>query len=94
MPESTTPDRSDTPAVALGPTSLALGTFSAVSGWVPVFAALPFAVLASGLAVTFGAAGIHYAARHRIGRLWTAVAGTALGAVGLAVTIGLGWSLA
>ncbi|MGW0700248.1 hypothetical protein ACWD0A_13245 [Streptomyces sp. NPDC002867] len=93
MPESTVPDRTDTPAVALGPTSLVLGAFSAVGIWGLAFATFPFAIIAGGLAVTLGAAGIHYAARHGIGRLWTAVAGTALGAVGLVGALGLAWSL-
>lgn len=46
-------------------------------------ATLPWSVMAGGHAVTFGATGIHYA-RQGVGRMWTAVAGTTLGAVGLA----------
>jgi len=86
--------RSDTPAVALGPTALVLGVFSAVGAWVPalVFATLPWAFMAGALAVTFGTWGIHHA-RHGSGRLWTAVAGTTLGAVGCAGTITLLWAL-
>ncbi|WP_460071788.1 hypothetical protein [Streptomyces sp. YKOK-I1] len=87
MPESVTPDRSDTPAVALGPTALMLGIISAVGAWPAfMFAVFPWSILAGALSVTFGAMGIHYA-RLGAGRLWTAVAGTTLGATGLAVAI-------
>ncbi|MFH8568242.1 hypothetical protein [Streptomyces sp. NPDC017993] len=96
MPESTTtvPDRADTPAVALGPTALALGTFSVLVAWVPAFGlgAFPLAIIAGGLAVTLGATGIHYA-RLGTGRLWTAIAGTTFGATGLAGVITLLWTL-
>lgn len=88
------PEPIDTPAVALGPTALVLGAFSAVGAWVPtlVLATLPWAVIAGGLAVTFGAMGIHHA-RLGAGRMWTAVAGTALGAIGFAGTATLLWAL-
>lgn len=93
MPEPTAPDGTDSPAVALGPTSLALGTFSAVGAWAPAlaFAVLPWGFIAGALAVTFGASGI-YCARHGNGRMWTAVAGTILGTTGLAGTITLIWA--
>ncbi|WP_093801573.1 hypothetical protein [Streptomyces sp. Wb2n-11] len=78
MPESTVPDQADTPAVALGPTSLVLGVVSAVWPWVPLF---PPALMAGPLAVTFGVAGMHCAGQG-VGRMRTAVAGTVLGAVG------------
>ncbi|WP_460062284.1 hypothetical protein [Streptomyces sp. YKOK-I1] len=87
MPESATPDRSDTPAVALGPTALMLGAISAVGAWPAfVFAVFPWSILAGALSVTFGAAGVYYA-RLGTGRLWTAVTGAALGATGLAGAI-------
>jgi hypothetical protein len=94
MPDLDVSDRSDTPAVALGPTALVLGAFSAVGAWVPalVFVTLPWAIIAGALAVTFGAWGTHYA-RRGTGRLWTAVAGTTLGAVGCAGTVALLWAL-
>ncbi|MFI9050820.1 hypothetical protein [Streptomyces sp. NPDC053427] len=90
MPEPTVPDRTDTPAVALGPTALVLGALSAAGAWAPALALVtfPWALIAGGLAVTFGAAGIHYA-RHGIGHLWAATAGTTLGALGLAGTLAL-----
>lgn len=93
MPEPTVSDRTDTPAVALGPTALVLGAFSAICAWVPalVLATLPWGFIAGVLAVTFGAAGIHYAV-HGIGRLRTAIAGTTLGTVGLVGTITLIWA--
>ena len=68
----------DSPAVALGPTSLAFGVIGALTSF--VFS--PFALIAGGLAVTFGAAGMHYA-RQGVGRMWTAALGTVLGTVGL-----------
>lgn len=94
MPEPTVPDRTDTPAVALGPTALVLGALSAIGAWAPALAlvTLPWASIAGALAVTFGAAGIHHA-RHGVGRLWTALAGTTLGAIGFAGTIVLIWAL-
>ncbi|MEW2403317.1 hypothetical protein [Streptomyces sp. NPDC046862] len=94
MPESTAPVRTDTPATALGPTALVFGVLSAVGAWVPalVWVTLPWAILAGALAVTFGVAAIHYA-RQGIGRMWTAVAGTALGGAGFAGTVTLLWAL-
>lgn len=88
MPEPTVPDRTDTPAVALGPTALVLGVIS-VAG---AFVALPMMIIAGALAVTLGAAGIHYAC-HGVGRLWAAIAGTTLGAIGFVGTITLIWAL-
>ncbi|WP_329314814.1 hypothetical protein [Streptomyces sp. NBC_01262] len=92
MPDLVASDRSDTPTVALGPTALVLGAFSAVAAWVPalVFVTFPWAFIAGALAVTFGAWGIYHA-RQGTGRLWTAVAGTTLGAVGCAGTVALLW---
>jgi hypothetical protein len=88
------PAGSDSPAVALGPTSLVLGAFSALGAWVPplAFVTLPWATIAGALAVTFGAAGIHCARRGVGGRLRTATAGTVLGASGLAGTLALLWA--
>ncbi|MFF7654806.1 hypothetical protein ACFZCY_34070 [Streptomyces sp. NPDC007983] len=83
MPAPTTVNRADTPAVALGPTALVLGVLS-VAGFVPPllsFFTLPLAPITGGLAVTLGAMGIHHA-RRGAGRLWMAVAGTALGGLG------------
>jgi hypothetical protein len=93
MPEPTVSDRNDTPAVALGPTALVLGVISAVGAWAPAlaFATLPWAFIAGALAVTLGAAGIHHA-RHGAGRLWTAIAGTTLGTIGLVGAITLIWA--
>ncbi|MFG2890947.1 hypothetical protein [Streptomyces sp. NPDC048248] len=92
MPESTTtaPRRAESPAVALGPTALVLGVLSAVGAWAPALTlgAFPLAIIAGGLAVTLGAAGIH-CARRGAGRLWTAIAGTAFGVVGLTGVITL-----
>lgn len=68
----------DSPAVALGPTALVFGVISVLAS----FALFPFALIAGGLAVTFGVAGMHHA-RQGIGRMWTATLGTALGTVGL-----------
>jgi hypothetical protein len=61
---------------------------------VPVlaFASPPWAIIAGALAVTFGAAGIYHA-RHGTGRLWTAIAGTTLGTIGLTGPIALLWAL-
>ncbi|MFE7354321.1 hypothetical protein ACFU8Q_14215 [Streptomyces sp. NPDC057543] len=97
MPEPTVPDPTDTPAVALGPTALVLGAISAISAigaWVPAlaFVAFPWTILAGALAITFGAAGIHYV-RRGTGRLWTAIAGTALGTIGLVGSIALIWAI-
>ncbi|GHI02363.1 hypothetical protein AQI88_13530 [Streptomyces cellostaticus] len=78
------PGRNDSPAVALGPTSLVLGALAAVGAWPSLMlAVLPWSFIAGPLAVTFGLAGMHYA-RQGIGRMWTAVAGTTLGAIGVA----------
>ncbi|MFE2432707.1 hypothetical protein ACFXJ5_39125 [Streptomyces sp. NPDC059373] len=94
MPEPTVPDRTDTPAVALGPTALVLGAISAIGAWVPAFAfaTLPWGIIAGALAVTFGAMGIHHA-RRGAGRLWTAIAGTTLGAIGFTGAVTLIWAL-
>ncbi|AYN38405.1 hypothetical protein D9753_05090 [Streptomyces dangxiongensis] len=82
MSASTTPGRADAPAVGLGPTALVLGTVAAAGVWPTLtFALLPVMPIAGGLAVTFGLMGVHQA-RQGVGRLWTAVTGTALGAVG------------
>ncbi|MFI9170435.1 hypothetical protein [Streptomyces lincolnensis] len=83
MSAVTTPRQDDSPATALGPVALILGLVAATGAWPALmFATLPWSLIAGGLAVTFGASGIHYA-RQGIGRMWTAVAGTTLGAVGL-----------
>ncbi|MFJ8462984.1 hypothetical protein [Streptomyces swartbergensis] len=79
----------DTPATALGPTALVLGTFSAAGTWVFL---IPWTVLAGALAITFGAMGMHHA-RRGTGRMWTAAAGTTLGAVGFIGTATLLWSM-
>jgi hypothetical protein len=68
----------DSPAVALGPTALVLGVIAVLAS----FALFPFALIAGGLAVTFGAAGMHYA-RQGVGRMWPATLGAVLGTVGL-----------
>ncbi|MFJ9854449.1 hypothetical protein [Streptomyces sp. NPDC101150] len=88
MTKPTAPDRTDTPAVALGPTALVLGAISVLGAWTPALALglLAWTIIAGGLAVTFGAAGIHYA-RHGAGRLWKSVAGIILGTIGLAGVI-------
>ncbi|MBT2368951.1 hypothetical protein J7E88_27460 [Streptomyces sp. ISL-10] len=93
MPEPTVSDRTDSPAVALGPTSLVLGALSAVGAWVPAlaFVTLPWGFIAGALAVTFGTSGIYYA-RHGDGRMWTAAAGTTLGTIGLTGTVTLIWA--
>ena len=90
MTEPTVADRTDTPAVALGPTALVLGVISAVGAWTPwlVFLMLPWTIITGGLAVALGAIGIHHA-RRGAGRLWTAVAGTVLGSLGLAGILAL-----
>ena len=89
MSAPTAPGHSDSPAVALGPTSLVFGIVSAAAVWPTLtFVLLPWSILAGGLAVTFGLTGMHYA-RQGVGRMWSATAGTALGATGLTVIIGL-----
>lgn len=70
--------RQDSPAVALGPTALVLGVIAALTS----FVFFPFALIAGGLAVTLGAAGMHHA-RRGVGRMWTATLGTLLGTVGV-----------
>ncbi|MGW7690342.1 hypothetical protein ACWGMA_15930 [Streptomyces asiaticus] len=94
MSESTVSGQSDSPAVALGPTALVLGVFSVVGAWVPVLAlvALPWTIIAGALAVALGAMGVHHA-RRGVGRLWIAVTGTGLGAVGFGGMTALLWSL-
>jgi hypothetical protein len=79
----------DTPATALGPTALVLGAFSAVGTWAFL---IPWTVPAGALAITFGVMGMHYA-RQGTGRMWTAAAGTALGAVGFVGTVTLLWGM-
>ncbi|MEU0841572.1 hypothetical protein ABZ370_19170 [Streptomyces sp. NPDC005962] len=90
MRETTAADRSDTPAVALGPTALVLGVFSAVGVWTPtlMFFTFPWTIITGGLAIALGAMGIHHA-RRGAGRLWTAVAGTTLGGIGFAGVVWL-----
>ncbi|MFE7270930.1 hypothetical protein [Streptomyces sp. NPDC057623] len=78
MREPTAAAQQDSPAVALGPTALAFGVIAALTS----FVISPFALIAGGLAVTFGAAGMHYA-RQGVGRMWPAALGTVLGTVGL-----------
>ncbi|MEW2259988.1 hypothetical protein [Streptomyces sp. NPDC047869] len=96
MSAPTTPDPTDTPAVALGPTALVLGVIAAPGLWPGLmFVVTPWSWLAGALAVTFGLAGIHYA-RRGTGRMWPAVTGTVLGFLGLAsffvlVTAVSGW---
>ncbi|ANP50180.1 hypothetical protein J2Z21_001100 [Streptomyces griseochromogenes] len=78
------PGHKDAPAVALGPTSLVLGAVAATGVWPSLaLAMLPWSFIAGPLALAFGLAGVHYA-RRGIGRMWTAVVGTALGAVSVA----------
>ncbi|MGW5448085.1 hypothetical protein [Streptomyces asiaticus] len=88
--------RSESPAVALGPTALVLGVLSAVGalgvfGFTLVLIALPWTVIAGALAIVLGAMGVHHA-RRGVGRLWVAVTGTGLGAVGFFGTTALLWS--
>ncbi|MGV4989091.1 hypothetical protein ACWC0C_06795 [Streptomyces sp. NPDC001709] len=84
MAASGSPNPSDSPAVALGPLALFFGIVAATSAWPTLtFFLFPWSLLAGGFAVTFGAMAVHYAACG-IGRLWTAVTATVLGAVGLA----------
>ncbi|GAA2248411.1 hypothetical protein GCM10010232_39710 [Streptomyces amakusaensis] len=81
-------DPADSPAVLPAPTALFFGAVAALGVSVPVFFLLtPFDAPADGLALAFGAAGIHYA-RHGVGRLWVAAAGTALGFVGFSAFVG------
>ncbi|MEU6085334.1 hypothetical protein ABZ865_00745 [Streptomyces sp. NPDC047085] len=88
------PGHKDSPAVALGPTSLVFGAVAAAGAWPSLMlAVLPWSFIAAPLALTFGLAGIHYA-RRGIGRMGTAVAGTALGAVGMAGVLTLFVALA
>lgn len=84
--------RSDSPAVALGPTAVVLGVFS-VGVWVPavVFVTFPWTTIGGALAIVLGTMGIHHA-RRGVGRLWAAVAGTALGVAGFVGTTALLWS--
>ncbi|WP_234384703.1 hypothetical protein [Streptomyces sp. MMG1121] len=83
MSASSTPRPTDSPAGALGPLALVLGAVAAAGAWPTLtFSLFPWSFLAGGFAVTFGAMGIHYAGRGH-GRLWTAVTGTVLGAIGL-----------
>ncbi|MFH9010626.1 hypothetical protein ACH4C6_04555 [Streptomyces sp. NPDC017943] len=106
MTSSTTPGDDDSPASALGSTALALGAFSAVGTW---FFLIPWTVLAGALAVTFGVMGLHHArtgtgtgtgtspgtgAGKATGRMWPAIAGTALGAAGVLGTAVLLWAMA
>ncbi|MFH8533785.1 hypothetical protein ACH4GE_35860 [Streptomyces tendae] len=84
MSEPTTPESDDTPAVALGPTSLILGTMAAVGAWPTLlFVAFPWTLLSGALSVTFGVAGLYYAC-HGVGRRWVSGVGTLLGAIALA----------
>ncbi|MFE2099743.1 MULTISPECIES: hypothetical protein [unclassified Streptomyces] len=90
----TAPGHKDSPAVALGPTSLVFGVVAAIGAWPSLMlAVLPWSFMAAPLALTFGLAGVHYA-RRGIGRMWTAVAGTALGVVGIAGVLTLFVALA
>lgn len=83
MSTATTPRQDDSPATALGPVALFLGLVAATGAWPALmFATLPWSLIAGGLAVTFGAAGMHYA-RQGVGRMWPATLGILLGAVGL-----------
>ncbi|QLH20431.1 hypothetical protein [Streptomyces sp. Rer75] len=96
MPAPTMAHRTDTPAVALGPTALVLGVFSVVGVLAIVDVlpplllsfTLPLVPIAGGLAVALGAMGIHHA-RRGAGRLWMCVAGTALGALGFVGVVAL-----
>jgi hypothetical protein len=89
MTSSKASKETDSPATALGPTALVLGTFSAAGTWAFLF---PWTVLAGALAMTFGAMGLHYA-RRGMGRVWTAAAGAVLGAIGFTGTATLIWAL-
>lgn len=84
MSGGTARDPADSPAAALGCTALFLGLGAATGLWPTLTLGLfPVTVMAGGLAVPLGLAGIHYA-RRGIGRMWIAVTGTVLGAVGFA----------
>ncbi|MFI9803332.1 hypothetical protein ACIHEJ_02980 [Streptomyces sp. NPDC052301] len=84
MSAAGSPSHSDSPAAALGPLALFLGAVAAAGAWPTLmFVLLPWSLIAGGLAVTFGAMGIHYAGLGA-GRLWASVTGTVLGATGLA----------
>ncbi|MFD5386800.1 hypothetical protein ACFWMG_17995 [Streptomyces sp. NPDC127074] len=89
-----TSGRSDSPAVGLGPTAVVLGVFSVVGAWVPALAivTLPLTIIGGALAAVLGAMGIHHA-RRGVGRLWTAIAGTALGVVGFYGSTALIWGV-
>ncbi|MFM9371499.1 hypothetical protein [Streptomyces sp. Da 82-17] len=78
---TTAPTRSDSPAVALGPTALVLGVLSTVGLWVPELfvVTLPWTIIGGGLGLTLGLAGIHQA-RLGVGRMWASVVGTVAGA--------------
>ncbi|WP_150112880.1 hypothetical protein [Streptomyces violaceusniger] len=52
---------------------------------------LPWTIIGGALAVVLGAMGIHHA-RRGVGRLWAAVAGTALGVGGFVGSTALIWS--
>lgn len=86
--------RSNSPGVGLGPTAVVLGVFSVVGAWVPALAivTLPLTIIGGALAAVLGAMGIHHA-RRGVGRLWAAVAGTALGVVGFVGSTTLIWSI-
>ncbi|WP_413103014.1 hypothetical protein [Streptomyces sp. Inha503] len=92
MSASTVSGRSDSPAVALGPTALVLGLFAALGAWVPVLVLVtfPWTIIAGPLAVALGAMGVHHA-RRGAGRLWIAVVGTVLGVIGFGGVIALFW---
>lgn len=98
MPEHLIPNQADTPAVALGPAALVLGVISVAPAFALfpsvalAFFIVPWAVIAGALAVTFGAVGIHYA-RRGTGRVWMAITGTTLGAIGFVGTTTLLWVL-
>ncbi|WP_039936742.1 hypothetical protein [Streptomyces himastatinicus] len=96
MPAPTMAHRTDTPAVALGPTAVVLGVFSvvgvlAIVGLLPSLLlafTLPLVPIAGGIAVVLGAMGIHHA-RRGAGRLWMAIAGTVLGGLGFVGVVAL-----
>ncbi|MER6569332.1 hypothetical protein ABT288_24900 [Streptomyces sp. NPDC001093] len=84
MAASSSSHPTDSPAGALAPLALFCGIIAAASAWPTLtFVLFPWSLLAGGFAVTFGAMAVHYAACG-IGRRWTAVTATVLGAVGLA----------
>ncbi|MEV6841324.1 hypothetical protein AB0N17_43840 [Streptomyces sp. NPDC051133] len=84
MPARSAPGRDDSPAVALGPTSLFLG-IGAATGLLPwlTLGLFPVMIIGGALAVVLGLSGVHYA-RLGIGRMWLAVTGTVLGAIAFA----------